>query len=300
MLNPPSQATVPYKFGLNVDLQMPSRIVKVSSPTHPVSVELNGLKGNVKLSGAKPMDSDFVLSLNLEAPHEPRAWIETARKSKLNAFLNDDLIVLKAGLTEKAVLVALYPDLEVKEETIGDDRVVVFIVDVSGSMDGEKMKNVKDALRVSLDDIKRRSDSAVKKFDRSNFFFNIISFSSSYKTLFDAPVLANQGNYDTAMKFVESLYANGGTELYEPLKYVLERSVNDKTKQNVIVITDGEISDTGTLLSLTSPFSNVLYRSYDCHGRRRKTQKIQPRVRRGYWLRRQPLGTVYLKFQLLF
>jgi uncharacterized protein YegL len=232
-LNPPSQATVPYKFGLNVDLQMPSRIVKVASPSHPISVELNGLKGNVKLSGAKPMDTDFVLTVNLQAPHEPRAWIETI-----------------PGLPDKAVLVALYPDLEVKEETIGDDRVVVFIVDVSGSMDGEKMKNVKDALRVSLDDIKRRSDSAMKKFERSNFYFNIIAFSSDYKALFDAPVLADQANYDTAMKFVESLAANGGTELYEPLKYVLERSVNDKTKQNVIVITDGEISDTDRTIAM--------------------------------------------------
>ncbi len=146
------------------------------------------------------------------------------------------------------MLVALYPDLEVKEETIGDDKVVVFIVDVSGSMFGEKMQNVKEALRVSLNDIKRRSDNAMKKFERSNFYFNIIAFSSGYNKLFDAPVLADAANYDTAMKFVETLQANGGTELYEPLKYVLERSVNDKTKQNVIVITDGEISDTGKLI----------------------------------------------------
>ncbi len=59
---------------------MPSRIVKVASPTHPVSVELNGLKGSVKLSGAKPMDSDFVMTVQLQAPHEPRAWVETTRK----------------------------------------------------------------------------------------------------------------------------------------------------------------------------------------------------------------------------
>ncbi len=143
------------------------------------------------------------------------------------------------------MLVALYPDLEVKQETIGDDKVVVFIVDVSGSMQGEKMQNVKQALRVSLDDIKRRSDNAMKQFEQSNFYFNIIAFSSEYHSLFKAPVLADQANYDTAMKFVDSLEAYGGTELYEPLKYVLEQSVNDKTKQNVIVITDGEISDTG-------------------------------------------------------
>jgi hypothetical protein len=72
---------VPYKFDLNIDLQMPSQIVKVASPTHPVSVEMHGLKGNVKLSGAKPMDSDFVMTVQLESPHEPRAWIETTRKS---------------------------------------------------------------------------------------------------------------------------------------------------------------------------------------------------------------------------
>lgn len=195
-------------------------------------------------------------------------------------------------MPDKAVLVALYPDLEVKEETIGDDRVVVFIVDVSGSMDGEKMKNVKDALRVSLDDIKRRSDSAMKKFERSNFYFNIIAFSSDYNALFDSPVLADQANYDTAMKFVESLAANGGTELYEPLKYVLERSVNDKTKQNVIVITDGEISDTGMYTQWFLKLSLTACRSYYCHGWRRKAQEIQSCVRCRHRPRREPLGMI--------
>jgi len=135
----------------------------------------------------------------------------------------------------------------VKQESIGEDKVVVFIVDVSGSMYGEKMQNVKQALHVSLDYIKHRSDNAMKQFERSNFYFNIIAFSSDYRSLFQAPVLVNQVNYDTAMNFVDSLEAFGGTELYEPLKNVLEKSVNDQTKQNVIVITDGEISDTGML-----------------------------------------------------
>ena len=44
---------------------------------------------------------------------------------------------------------------------------------------------------------------------------------------------------------IQSLYGDGGTELYAPLQTILSKGVELKKKQQIIVITDGEVSNTG-------------------------------------------------------
>jgi uncharacterized protein with von Willebrand factor type A (vWA) domain len=48
---------------------------------------------------------------------------------------------------------------------------------------------------------------------------------------------------------VKTLEANGGTELLHPLKHILE----SRQEQNILLITDGEISNTGN--HFNTPFS---------------------------------------------
>jgi Ca-activated chloride channel homolog len=80
ILNAPTSSFVPYTFSVNIDVQMPSSIVKVTSPTHPLNAELNGNQCRIHLSDSSIMDVDFVMTIAIEKPNESRVWIESSGK----------------------------------------------------------------------------------------------------------------------------------------------------------------------------------------------------------------------------
>merc|ERR1719150_2831898 len=87
---------------------------------------------------------------------------------------------------------------------------VIFVLDVSGSMDGEKISQLKDAMFTILDDMTEKD------------YFNIITFSSGTEHWSPAmseyseevhAIQATKENRDAAIEFVRSLDANGGTNI---------------------------------------------------------------------------------------
>ena len=128
-LNPPVAWDVPYGLNLSVRLAMGGAITRIESPSHPVSVAMNGHTSTVTLSQRDAaLDRDFVLSVECEGLDTPQAWIE-----------RDD----NGG---QAVAVAFVPRL-------GDAMTpcdVTFLVDRSGSMEGTSTDEVRNALQLCL------------------------------------------------------------------------------------------------------------------------------------------------------
>ena len=75
---------------------------------------------------------------------------------------------------------------------------VMFVLDVSGSMSGRKINQLKEAMNTILDDI-RHEDS-----------FNIIKFESSVHYWRDTMVPATGSNIRAARRFVNEMRASGG------------------------------------------------------------------------------------------
>ncbi len=76
-LNPPVAWSVPYGLNLSVRLAMGGAITRIESPSHPVSVAMNGHAATVALSQRDAaLDRDFVLSVECEGLDTPQAWIE--------------------------------------------------------------------------------------------------------------------------------------------------------------------------------------------------------------------------------
>ncbi len=97
----------------------------------------------------------------------------------------------------------------------------IFILDRSGSMDGEKMKNANNALIKSLNLI-----------DDDKSYFNVISFGNLYSCMFDNSVLATKINIAKAVIIIEQYRANmGGTEIYGCLNYCFNKNTN--TNNNI-------------------------------------------------------------------
>jgi hypothetical protein len=96
--------SVPYGLELDVAVEMPSRLLSVESPSHPIRFALDGdspTKGRVTLATRETaLDRDFVLLVQQKDAHSPGLWVDSERQ---------------------AVMLTLYPkfaELEQKREFI--------------------------------------------------------------------------------------------------------------------------------------------------------------------------------------
>jgi len=217
-LNPPVAWSVPYGLELVAHLEAGSAIRSVESPTHPISVELDGARGTVRLGGRETaLDRDFVLRVALAEPQKPRAWVEV-----------DD-----AG--RRAALLVFTPKFEVEEAP----SEILFVIDRSGSMEGTSIAEARNALQLSL-----RSLTAGNRF-------NIVGFGSTYEVLFPESRPYDEKSLAEASAHVQSLRANlGGTEILAPLKAVLEKEPIAGLPRQLFILTDGQVTNTEAVIQL--------------------------------------------------
>ena len=106
-------------------------------------------------------------------------------------------------------------------------RDVSFVVDVSGSMSGEKMDQARAALDQALGTLGPR--------DR----FRVISFSSGVRQFREGFVPATPEQVADARRFVDGLQADGGTNIAGALDVALDGAVPEGRVAFVIFLTDG-------------------------------------------------------------
>ena len=132
----------------------------------------------------------------------------------------------KTGNEDGYFLLNMTPGFGRSELSIPKD--ICFVLDVSGSMSGEKLEKAKNALRFCV--------NSLRKGDR----FEIIRFSTEAEALFNGLKPADPAARAKAARFVDDLRAIGGTNIEEALTGALKR-VSDKSRPYIIVfITDGK------------------------------------------------------------
>jgi Ca-activated chloride channel family protein len=118
------------------------------------------------------------------------------------------------------------PDSVSDQDIIPKD--IVFTVDVSSSMEGERIFQVKEALYDFV--------NLLQPYDR----FNIITFGTFVQSFRDDLVPATTQNLEDADDFIFQLYALGMTNIDGALTASLQQSYGDSTSNNLIFLTDGE------------------------------------------------------------
>ena len=123
---------------------------------------------------------------------------------------------------------------------------VVFCLDTSGSMYGDGLRELKDAMKYILDfDLASRDKLQFSDKDK----ISVITFNSDTDKVFET----RYGNdTDKVIEDIGKLYANGGTNIYSPsiegLKILSDDSDNEYTK-TIILMTDG-YSNSGSYYDL--------------------------------------------------
>ena len=121
-------------------------------------------------------------------------------------------------------------------------RDIIFIIDTSGSMQGQSIEQAKTSLHRAI----------LQLNDKDSF--NIIAFDDEAELLFPITKMATKQNVENAKMFIEHLRADGGTQMYRPLSNALLMKKNKKqsTKaiRQIVFITDGAISNEFDLMQL--------------------------------------------------
>jgi Ca-activated chloride channel family protein len=106
-------------------------------------------------------------------------------------------------------------------------KTVVFVVDRSGSMSGEKIVQAKNAAKFVLNNM------------REGDLFNIVAYDSEITTFRPELEKFNDETRAAAVGFVEGLYAGGSTNIDGALKRALEMLRDNKRPTYVLFLTDG-------------------------------------------------------------
>jgi len=200
------------QIAASVDLNSPVDLKNIFSPTHKISVSRDGER-HAKLSfegSGQDAEKDFQLYYSLSEKDFGLSLLTYREPGKDGYFLM--LVSPKAGITER--------------ERIPKD--VVFVLDTSGSMSGEKLTGAKAALRFGVESLDGR--------DR----FNIISFSGEEHLMKSALVEATKEARRDGLAFIENLRAEGGTNINDALVSALKQFHSAERPAMIVFLTDGE------------------------------------------------------------
>jgi Ca-activated chloride channel family protein len=138
-------------------------------------------------------------------------------------------LILYQGEDENFFLYMAQPPKRVAAEDI-PPREYVFVVDVSGSMDG-----------FPLDTSKKLLSDLIGKL-RPNDFFNVILFAGDSTALAESPLPANQENLARAIQLIDQQRGSGGTELLPAIEQSMKLPAEPGVSRSIVVVTDGYIS----------------------------------------------------------
>ncbi|MEO1679362.1 MAG: VIT and VWA domain-containing protein [Pseudomonadota bacterium] len=188
------------------------------SATHPLSIDRDGNALSARFADGKVLDNrDLIITYGLGGDA-----VEAAALSHTDA---------RGGFLSVMIEPPSVPD-----EASVTAREVIFVLDSSGSMDGDPMTASKRFMRAALDGL------------RPQDYFRIIPFANSARHMSTSALPASPGNIRTAKQFVRHLSAGGGTEIDTAIQAAFATAQPANTMRIVVFLSDGYIGDEQTVL----------------------------------------------------
>ncbi|KAA1171466.1 marine proteobacterial sortase target protein [Marinobacter salinexigens] len=207
------------RIAMTIDAGLP--LARVFSPSHRLETRQDGQAVRVKPDGGEIlMNQDFVVRWQPLPGKEPTAAVFHQRVSDKDYLMA--MVVPAVG------------------EVRPVPRELVFVIDTSGSMAGESIRQAQAALQRGLETLKPGDH------------FNIIRFSNQAQAMFMHPVPATGNNLARARRYVAQLQADGGTEMAPALAMAMAQSSErgetpDALVRQLVFITDGAVGNEAAL-----------------------------------------------------
>ncbi len=218
------------------DIYSQQAIGSVYSPTHDIEVNKlsdNHVRASYEANDVRP-ERDILLYYNVAT--DP---------------VGLSLITFKEADDDGFYLLLAAPTIEEDEREVVPKNIL-FVLDTSGSMSGEKIEQAKEALTFCVDSLNRQDQ------------FNIVAFSDSIKDFAGELVAATEDRVREARDFIKAFDANGGTDIDTALRTALAQ--RERGDVNYIVfLTDGQptvgVTDEAQIIKNVAEEANKMSRT---------------------------------------
>lgn len=219
-----SGTTITSKYNITVNLSTGVPITNLNSKSHDVSIAWNN-NSSAKITLANPADyagnRDFILDY------------------KLTGNQVESGLVLAEGESENFFMLTIQPPERYVPEDI-PPREYIFVLDVSGSMNGYPLDTAKTLIRDLV--------SNLKETDK----FNLVLFSGASEQLSPNSMTATKENIKQAIDLIDKQEGYGGTSLSPALENAINIPADKNVARSIVVITDGYISGEQNVFDLIS------------------------------------------------
>ncbi|XP_038179384.1 von Willebrand factor A domain-containing protein 5A-like [Arvicola amphibius] len=190
----------------------------------------------VSLAEGHKFDRDVELLIYYNEVHSPSVAVEMGMQD-----MKPDSL-----MGAPSAMVSFYPNVP-EVETSKACGEFVFLMDRSASMESP-MNNQKDS-QLRIEAAKETLLLLLKSLPMG-CYFNIYGFGSSFEKFFPESVKYTQETMEQAVERVKNLEADlGGTEILKPLRKIYKAPSIPGHPLQLFVFTDGEVSDTFTVIN---------------------------------------------------
>ena len=196
---------------IEVKIKSKVQIKTIYSPTHDISVK-------------RISDYETIVSYEANNVRPEKDFELYYTISEEDVGLN--LLTFKEKNKDGFFMLLLAPKQENTAGVIGKD--IVFVLDTSGSMSGEKIEQAKKALDFCVNNLNTKDK------------FSIITFESDVEKFSEKLLSANNENIENATDFIEKISASGGTNIYDALLSSLELFSDSTNPKIIVFLTDGQ------------------------------------------------------------
>ena len=198
------------QINIQVAIESKGDLKNVYSPTHAIELKRDAHHATVSYKSTNQVpQSDFRLLYDAES-------------GKLGASV---LSYRPKATDEGYFLLLTTPAIERAAERA--KKTVVFVVDRSGSMSGQKIEQAKGALKFVLNNL------------REGDLFNIIAYDNAVESFRPELQKFDEATRQAALGFIEGVYAGGSTNIDGALTTALEMLRDSSRPNYVLFMTDG-------------------------------------------------------------
>ncbi|NUN66388.1 after-VIT domain-containing protein [Pseudanabaena biceps] len=217
----------------------------------PATRSGNDITVSLQIDAGVPIRNLYSTSHRIDVQNNAEGESVQLKLAKGDNIPNKDLIVrykVSGDRTEPTILTTntdqgghfatyLIPAISYRADQVVS-KDVVFLMDTSGSQSGDPILKSRELMRRFINGL------------NPNDTFTIIDFSNTTRQLSSTPLANTVANRQKAMRYIDQVDANGGTELMNGIKAVNNfPSSKDGRLRSVVLITDGYIGNDNEVIA---------------------------------------------------
>ncbi|TAG94665.1 MAG: VWA domain-containing protein [Oscillatoriales cyanobacterium] len=209
-----------HDIAVSVEIDSGIPISNIRSTSHQITTNRSGNTVNVQLANSDTIpNKDLILRYRVSGENT-QATVLTQADKQGGHFAT-----------------YLIPALNYKSNQIVP-KDVVFLMDTSGSQQGEPLVKSQELMRRFIQGL------------NPNDTFTIIDFANTTKTLSATPLANTSANRQMAINYIDKLQANGGSELLNGIRTVMNFPAPETGRlRSIVLITDGYIGGENEVLN---------------------------------------------------